>query len=151
MIKTSQKPKKFFTTKILIFCTIFYVPVIYRTTINASTDIPSHTIILEKSFQASLKATFIRPGHSMISIRFMRRIPNCLPANSHINTQVVLIGILDHSLKTRSITKYTRSTIVAAIIWFVEVFQVTTFHIGCLLYTSPSPRDRTRSRMPSSA
>ena len=24
-------------------------------------------------------------------------------------------------------------------------------HINCLLYTSPSPRDRTRSRMPSSA
>ena len=24
-------------------------------------------------------------------------------------------------------------------------------NIGCLLYTSPSPRDRTRSRMPSSA
>ena len=24
-------------------------------------------------------------------------------------------------------------------------------HTGCLLYTSPSPRDRTRSRMPSSA
>ena len=24
-------------------------------------------------------------------------------------------------------------------------------HDGCLLYTSPSPRDRTRSRMPSSA
>ena len=24
-------------------------------------------------------------------------------------------------------------------------------HVGCLLYTSPSPRDRTRSRMPSSA
>ena len=26
----------------------------------------------------------------------------------------------------------------------------TSFY-GCLLYTSPSPRDRTRSRMPSSA
>ena len=25
------------------------------------------------------------------------------------------------------------------------------FYWGCLLYTSPSPRDRTRSRMPSSA
>ena len=25
------------------------------------------------------------------------------------------------------------------------------FGDGCLLYTSPSPRDRTRSRMPSSA
>ena len=24
-------------------------------------------------------------------------------------------------------------------------------HLDCLLYTSPSPRDRTRSRMPSSA
>ena len=24
-------------------------------------------------------------------------------------------------------------------------------YVGCLLYTSPSPRDRTRSRMPSSA
>ena len=27
----------------------------------------------------------------------------------------------------------------------------TTWHYLCLLYTSPSPRDRTRSRMPSSA
>ena len=27
----------------------------------------------------------------------------------------------------------------------------TIFHFACLLYTSPSPRDRTRSRMPSSA
>ena len=26
-----------------------------------------------------------------------------------------------------------------------------TFDYSCLLYTSPSPRDRTRSRMPSSA
>ena len=26
-----------------------------------------------------------------------------------------------------------------------------SFFYGCLLYTSPSPRDRTRSRMPSSA
>ena len=30
-------------------------------------------------------------------------------------------------------------------------FIAMTFHWGCLLYTSPSPRDRTRSRMPSSA
>ena len=27
----------------------------------------------------------------------------------------------------------------------------TLYHYDCLLYTSPSPRDRTRSRMPSSA
>src|SRR5665811_766151 len=30
-------------------------------------------------------------------------------------------------------------------------FQKETFPSICLLYTSPSPRDRTRSRMPSSA
>ena len=29
--------------------------------------------------------------------------------------------------------------------------QVVVFFVLCLLYTSPSPRDRTRSRMPSSA
>ena len=33
---------------------------------------------------------------------------------------------------------------------FVGV-PATTSNCGCLLYTSPSPRDRTRSRMPSSA
>ena len=29
--------------------------------------------------------------------------------------------------------------------------KIEGLEIGCLLYTSPSPRDRTRSRMPSSA
>ena len=32
--------------------------------------------------------------------------------------------------------------------WNLEVTKET---VDCLLYTSPSPRDRTRSRMPSSA
>ena len=31
---------------------------------------------------------------------------------------------------------------------FLEIFHMD---LACLLYTSPSPRDRTRSRMPSSA
>ena len=34
---------------------------------------------------------------------------------------------------------------------FPQVAQPTPLSEGCLLYTSPSPRDRTRSRMPSSA
>ena len=33
--------------------------------------------------------------------------------------------------------------------WFQNL--IAWIHRGCLLYTSPSPRDRTRSRMPSSA
>ena len=32
-----------------------------------------------------------------------------------------------------------------------DALDDTTGHEFCLLYTSPSPRDRTRSRMPSSA
>ena len=34
--------------------------------------------------------------------------------------------------------------------WLV-IFLVLTLILGCLLYTSPSPRDRQKSRMPSSA
>ena len=33
----------------------------------------------------------------------------------------------------------------------VTPVQLSAVLMGCLLYTSPSPRDRTRSRMPSSA
>ena len=33
----------------------------------------------------------------------------------------------------------------------VVVYPNEEFYESCLLYTSPSPRDRTRSRMPSSA
>ena len=34
----------------------------------------------------------------------------------------------------------------------VPIYQTTSYVFkNCLLYTSPSPRDRTRSRMPSSA
>ena len=34
---------------------------------------------------------------------------------------------------------------------FDDVYNFNAEWINCLLYTSPSPRDRTRSRMPSSA
>ena len=41
----------------------------------------------------------------------------------------------------------------SAVNWraFVEPLSGSVLYIRCLLYTSPSPRDRTRSRMPSSA
>ena len=36
--------------------------------------------------------------------------------------------------------------------WYRDIAAIPAGHYGCcLLYTSPSPRDRTRSRMPSSA
>ena len=36
-------------------------------------------------------------------------------------------------------------------LFLAEEFNVSVEDVTCLLYTSPSPRDRTRSRMPSSA
>ena len=35
--------------------------------------------------------------------------------------------------------------------WLPKIFYEIMLFVVCLLYTSPSPRDRTRSRMPSSA
>ena len=35
--------------------------------------------------------------------------------------------------------------------WLKSEIGKVKKQVGCLLYTSPSPRDRTRSRMPSSA
>ena len=34
--------------------------------------------------------------------------------------------------------------------WYAETFRIRQLYT-CLLYTSPSPRDRQKSRMPSSA
>ena len=87
-------------------------------------------MIFEKSFHDSLKARFILPGHFTVSILFTALIANCLPARSHTNTHVVLIGMFDHCLKIKRIIKYTRSIIVAAIISFVDVFLVTMFPTG---------------------
>ena len=41
--------------------------------------------------------------------------------------------------------------LIATVILVVVVVIVLRLSGACLLYTSPSPRDRTRSRMPSSA
>ena len=43
----------------------------------------------------------------------------------------------------------TDATNIIGVIKKVEPDEI--YNLGCLLYTSPSPRDRTRSRMPSSA
>ena len=54
-----------------------------------------------------------------------------------------LSGPLDAYLRTKS-------TAIPAKLKEIAIMLTARFW-GCLLYTSPSPRDRTRSRMPSSA
>ena len=41
--------------------------------------------------------------------------------------------------------------VITAISWIGTSFYFIALDLGCLLYTSPSPRDKTVSRMPSSA
>ena len=48
-----------------------------------------------------------------------------------------------------SIEKFTKATGIKTVV--DKVSEGLNIPCGCLLYTSPSPRDRTRSRMPSSA
>ena len=62
----------------------------------------------------------------------------------------------NNSLIEHKINLLTRIyTILSLITWptllIVSAYQMNTRYLPCLLYTSPSPRDRTRSRMPSSA
>ena len=40
---------------------------------------------------------------------------------------------------------------ISAVLFAGAIFMASDRHVGCLLYTSPSPRDRQKSRMPSSA
>ena len=68
-----------------------------------------------------------------------------------------LQGIVDHALVGNLIGFKANAAIgVAWQIFIVVIVFITSLFTGmsvlvCLLYTSPSPRDRTRSRMPSSA
>ena len=50
-----------------------------------------------------------------------------------------------------TIENYTRAFQLAPFFTFIKNSLIVSGVITCLLYTSPSPRDRTRSRMPSSA
>ena len=60
--------------------------------------------------------------------------------DNHISSSNSLRDLVGKAIKTKKIVT-------------VEIENINQLNqvIGCLLYTSPSPRDRTRSRMPSSA
>ena len=71
------------------------------------------------------------------------------------STSILLIGALiaglrasDHAVQLLSDLPFTVGTTKS--VWELKVL-VVMFIFTCLLYTSPSPRDRQKSRMPSSA
>ena len=60
----------------------------------------------------------------------------------------------ESAMQARTIREQMRPDLVLLDIWMPDVDGITLlkeWSKTCLLYTSPSPRDRTRSRMPSSA
>ena len=77
---------------------------------------------------------------------------------NHQNKYIVLIDPLDGSSNIdvnvsvgTIFSIYRRVTPVGTPVKLKDFLQKGNQQVACLLYTSPSPRDRTRSRMPSSA
>ena len=88
---------------------------------------------------SSVLSKMIKPKDSVIKLRKLKQIRR---KNLEKN-------FLDIQLKGQDHYVFIKENGKAQVVfkdgqWIAE-------HISCLLYTSPSPRDRTRSRMPSSA
>ena len=69
-------------------------------------------------------------------------------ARRHLNIDPIIVG--EEGVKTGIGVRVDNPNEVGADRLVTALGAVTRYK-GCLLYTSPSPRDRTRSRMPSSA
>eukprot|EP00656_Telonema_subtile_P037233 TRINITY_DN4139_c0_g1_i6.p3 TRINITY_DN4139_c0_g1~~TRINITY_DN4139_c0_g1_i6.p3 ORF type:complete len:144 (-),score=31.61 TRINITY_DN4139_c0_g1_i6:39-470(-) len=70
---------------------------------------------------------------------------NCTLENPRQITQCGACGSVNHRALDEQASKQEQST------WSMSNTTFGAVAGACLLYTSPSPRDRTRSRMPSSA
>ena len=71
--------------------------------------------------------------------------PGLIPiADPEVTTSVRTVWISDLHLGTPGCQA-------GPLLDFLRQYECRTLYLVCLLYTSPSPRDRTRSRMPSSA
>ena len=81
-------------------------------------------------------------NHNQI-LRICNRFAFQIIENSSDINEILIIGIKSKGYEIAKIVKKQIENIVNK--------KVNLKHITCLLYTSPSPRDRTRSRMPSSA
>ena len=126
---SARKPKGTYFTCIYSNSIIFniYIPMCYRQTCREHDDLPlAFVSILLIGTQLSRKTTSFE----------IRMRPNY-----HTRICIVCIKVTKDGLKKSSLNKNIN----------VKNCRFITTCKACLLYTSPSPRDRTRSRMPSSA
>ena len=73
---------------------------------------------------------------------------------SYISFKIILVVFLgQNNCNIHLYNKISEGSYYLKLILFVLSFIIifSGWYLNCLLYTSPSPRDRTRSRMPSSA
>ena len=67
-----------------------------------------------------------------------------------VNVLAIASGVVSAAVVASGVFVYVnRDSIIDSI--KSQAIEAVTGSLGCLLYTYPSPRDRTRSRMPSSA
>ena len=100
-------------------------------------------IILTREILISGLREFLAKGQIKLPVSNLAKLKTVL--------QMVAIGLLlsgDTGNKIINFEDYNAQTIGIILLWLSAAITLFT---GCLLYTSPSPRDRTRSRMPSSA
>ena len=62
-----------------------------------------------------------------------------------------MVEQVDVSARAAAIEYAIRDVVVPAVELEKQGHEIIRLNIGCLLYTSPSPRDKRQSRMPSSA
>ena len=99
-----------------------------------------------------------------MNLAFVKAAQDFVVRNSHhILTGLALLGLgasvalsvhADRQMQEWDIDDFKRLTKEQRIKIYAKIYAPPAIAIlatGCLLYTSPSPRDRTRSRMPSSA
>ena len=94
---------------------------------------------------------------------FVEGLKECLNSMLKGNAEIIILEIQKYNRDSFTGMAIKGKKEVAPVFYLTELYQKyekgTTIkeiakmlvYIYCLLYTSPSPRDRTRSRMPSSA
>ena len=121
--------------------------------IMPTTDLTSFTRVFAKSvFEQS--ATLTMKSFAAIKSLLTRITPSLtIDSNTNIPSIELKISDDDEALSTiDDVFRYIKSVKKHFYICIDEFQQISEFpEKNCLLYTSPSPRDRTRSRMPSSA
>src|SRR5678810_1511014 len=93
--------------------------------------------------------SFFLPASFLLSLCFLCSSFASLPAPEIVKSSCVLIFFVPRSkLYTPLVPFPDRSP---SFVPTSNRLCARSWHMGCLLYTSPSPRDRQKSRMPSSA